>query len=105
MLPSRRAASRRLPLRKTTAASFVLFRRAATVNTNSTPTWAPVISPCGENPWFTVSRQLPQHFGLGGVCVSMRLRLVIYALASLVLLAFHAPAKALVSLLSDYREF
>jgi len=35
----------------------------------------------------------------------MRLRLVIYALASLVLLAFHAPAKALVSLLSDYREF
>jgi len=35
----------------------------------------------------------------------MRLRLVIYALASLVLLAFHAPAKELVSLLSDYREF
>jgi hypothetical protein len=35
----------------------------------------------------------------------MRLRLVIYALASLVLLAFHAPAKALVSLFSDGLDF
>jgi len=35
----------------------------------------------------------------------MRLRLAVYAIASLVLLAFHAPAKAVVSLFSDYRDF
>jgi hypothetical protein len=34
----------------------------------------------------------------------MRLRLVIYVLASLTLLAFHAPAKALVSLISECRD-
>jgi hypothetical protein len=35
----------------------------------------------------------------------MRIRLAIYAIASLVLLVFHAPAKAVVSLFSDYRDF
>jgi len=35
----------------------------------------------------------------------MRLRLAIYVIASLVLLAFHAPAKAVVSLFSGYRDF
>jgi hypothetical protein len=34
----------------------------------------------------------------------MRLRLVIYALASLALLAFYAPAKAISSALSGLRE-
>jgi len=34
----------------------------------------------------------------------MRLRLLIYALASLVLLAFHAPVKAVTSAFSGIRE-
>jgi len=34
----------------------------------------------------------------------MRLRLLIYALASLVLLAFHAPVKAVTSAFSGFRE-
>jgi hypothetical protein len=34
----------------------------------------------------------------------MRLRLVIYALASLLLLAFHAPVRAVSSLFSEFRE-
>jgi len=36
--------------------------------------------------------------------MSMRLRLLIYALASLVLLAFHAPVKAVTSAFSGIRE-
>jgi len=34
----------------------------------------------------------------------MRLRLLLYALASLVLLAFHAPVKAVTSAFSGIRE-
>jgi len=34
----------------------------------------------------------------------MRLRLVLYVVASLVLLAFHAPVKALTSAFSGFRE-
>jgi hypothetical protein len=34
----------------------------------------------------------------------MRLRIVIYAFASLLLLAFHAPVRAASSLLSNLRE-
>jgi hypothetical protein len=34
----------------------------------------------------------------------MRIRLIIYALASLALLAFHAPVKAIISTLSSFRE-
>jgi hypothetical protein len=34
----------------------------------------------------------------------MRLRLLIYAIASLLLLACHAPVRAVVSLFSDVRE-
>jgi hypothetical protein len=34
----------------------------------------------------------------------MRFRLLIYAVASLVLLAFYAPAKAIVSLFSDWQD-
>jgi len=34
----------------------------------------------------------------------MRLRLVIYASASLLLLAFHAPLHALASIVSSFRE-
>jgi len=34
----------------------------------------------------------------------MRVRLLIYVLASLVLLAFYAPAKAISSALSDLRQ-
>jgi len=34
----------------------------------------------------------------------MRLRLVIYAFASLLLLAFHAPVRAASSLFSNFRE-
>jgi hypothetical protein len=34
----------------------------------------------------------------------MRLRLLIYALASLLLLAWHAPFRAVASLISDIRE-
>ena len=34
----------------------------------------------------------------------MRLRLLFYALASLALLAFHAPVRAIVSLFSDCSE-
>ena len=36
--------------------------------------------------------------------MSMRLRLVIYALASLALLAFHAPVKAISSAITGLRE-
>ncbi len=36
--------------------------------------------------------------------ISMRPRLLIYALASLLLLAFHAPVRAVASLFSDWRE-
>ena len=36
--------------------------------------------------------------------MSMRLRLLLYALASLVLLAFHAPVKAVTSAFSGIRE-
>ena len=36
--------------------------------------------------------------------MGMRPRLLIYAIASLVLLAFHAPVRAIVSLFSDCRE-
>jgi hypothetical protein len=35
----------------------------------------------------------------------MGLRLVIYACASLLLLAFHAPIRAAESLLSEFRDF
>jgi hypothetical protein len=35
----------------------------------------------------------------------MRLRLLIYALASLLLLAWHAPVRAAASLISEFREF
>jgi len=34
----------------------------------------------------------------------MRLRLLIYALASLTLLAFYAPAKAIASLFSNWQD-
>jgi len=34
----------------------------------------------------------------------MRVRLLIYALASLVLLAFYAPAKAITSLFSNWQD-
>ena len=34
----------------------------------------------------------------------MRLRLLIYALASIVLLAFYAPARAVVALISECRD-
>jgi len=34
----------------------------------------------------------------------MRPRLLVYALASLLLLVFHAPVRAVVSLFSDLRE-
>jgi hypothetical protein len=34
----------------------------------------------------------------------MRPRILIYAVASLILLAFHAPVKAVVSLFSDSKE-
>ena len=36
--------------------------------------------------------------------MSMRLRLLIYGLASLVLLAFHAPVRAVVSLFTDCQD-
>jgi hypothetical protein len=36
--------------------------------------------------------------------MSMRFRLLIYAVASLVLLAFYAPAKAIASLFSDWPD-
>lgn len=36
--------------------------------------------------------------------MSMRLRLLIYAVASLLLLAFYAPAQAVVSLISECRD-
>jgi len=45
-----------------------------------------------------------QLFLLRGVSRDMRPRLLIYAIASLVLLAFHAPVRAIVSLFSDCRE-
>lgn len=34
----------------------------------------------------------------------MRLRLLIYAFASLALLVFHAPVRAVTTLISDFRE-
>jgi hypothetical protein len=34
----------------------------------------------------------------------MRLRLLIYGLASLLLLVFHAPVRAVATLISDFRE-
>jgi hypothetical protein len=34
----------------------------------------------------------------------MRIRLLIYAMASLVLLVFYAPAKAITSLLSNWQD-
>lgn len=46
----------------------------------------------------------PQHSALGRVPIGMRLRLLIYALASLLLLALHAPLRALASLFSNFRE-
>jgi hypothetical protein len=46
----------------------------------------------------------PQLFCLQRVCTSMRFRLLIYAIASLLLLACHAPVRAIVSLFSDVRE-
>jgi len=47
---------------------------------------------------------MAQHFELCRVSSGMRVRLVIYAFASLLLLAFHAPVQAVVSLFSDFRE-
>jgi hypothetical protein len=46
----------------------------------------------------------PQHFWSSGVSSDMRLRLLIYALASLILLVFHAPVRAVTSLFTDCRE-
>src|SRR6266702_1105302 len=52
----------------------------------------------------SISRELSQLSILDRVLGSMRPRIVIYALASLLLLAFHAPFRALAFLISDIRD-
>jgi len=47
---------------------------------------------------------MAQHSALSRVSTSMRLRLVVYAFASLLLLAFHAPVRAAVCLFFDFRD-
>jgi len=45
-----------------------------------------------------------QHFARHSVLVSMRLRLAIYGAASLLLLAFYAPARAIAAILASLRQ-
>jgi len=47
---------------------------------------------------------MAQHSALSRVSTSMRLRLVVYTFASLLLLAFHAPVRAAACLFSDFRD-
>jgi len=47
---------------------------------------------------------MAQHSALSRVSTSMRLRLVVYTFASLLLLAFHASVRAAACLFSDFRD-
>jgi hypothetical protein len=46
----------------------------------------------------------PQHLRSESVLIYMRIRLAIYGAASLLLLAFYAPARAVAALISGVRE-
>jgi len=51
-----------------------------------------------------IFRLRTQPFIVGSVCAGMRLRLLIYAMASVILLAFYAPAKAITTFFSNWQD-